>query len=324
MQNGRVAVGLGVLALLAAIVALTLAAVGGGRERAALDRFERAAQALEREPARGATAVRRLRAELANERDRSARIEAAFTEYKDLTVAGMAVTALLVAIAGILLPAIQYVSSILPGQKLLDRAENIERTLEDRFAELSARLAADQIDLAINNLTSKDPHERLGAMTHLSLNAHHPFSRHQVFEMVEAVRSETDLAHRIGILSLLARHRSAQVTRLLLELHSDPGVSFFQLLHPSILHVDLAEGPALAETLIRKGIETPGAGLQLLHMALNSAPLFFKRLVNDAEFIEKTKSPVLAVTVNNWLLAGLRSKIYGTKLGDLYGVHESA
>jgi hypothetical protein len=321
----RTAVGLGVLALAIAIFSAIIVSLGASRERAAVDRFERAVAELERDSSRdGHARVSKIRAALAREREHSARVEAEFTEYKDLTIAGMAVTGLLVAIAGIMLPAIQYISSILPGQKLLERAENIERTLEERFAELSARQLNDQIDRAIANLSSEDRNERLAGATHLALNAHYPFSRSQVADIVEVARADGDSPVPEMSRSVICRSKVPAVTRMFLDLVRDPKRSLVQVQSLALAHLEVTDSEELEESLVSRSMsgEKHGA-LNLLGTALIAAPKVFVRLANNKAFLQSMDRSLLASTLNNWLLGGSRSQIWDTELGRMFNVHEN-
>lgn len=145
--------------------------------------------------------------------DETARVERAFEAYKDHTNAMLALIAVLLGLVGVLFPIVTYLTSVLPGNRIIDEARRTLASLDERFVELAAAHQHRLIDEAIKRLASESEHVRQSAATYLALSVHHAFSDRQIFDICAAADQAPTLI-RSQLFSVLAGRDSDYITNL--------------------------------------------------------------------------------------------------------------
>lgn len=229
-------------------------------------------------------------------------------QQQQLATLGLGLVALLMTTVGLLLPVITYLTSILPGQKVVEEArELIGGGLDRRFEQLLAKQQAERTAAAIAQVRSDDINEQATGAQHLALSTDLALTDHQILELIEVLK-------RVGgpvlsqIANALAPRASSYITNAFAELISSANAPL--LLPPVIRHCGLPGTEAL-RARVKAWSSSPDGWAQastVLMFALTSAPAFFEHLVNDQVWVRG-----IPVRTRGIIIASLKGiiKAYG-------------
>lgn len=244
--------------------------------------------------------VEKLRGKLELETQRVELLRTNMESYKDQVNTGLAIIGILLGLVGVLLPILTYVTSILPGNKVVAEARRVLSGLDRRFVELSEKEHTRQVDEAIQRLAADDPMLRQAALTYLSLNAHYAFTEKQLFELCEAVRTAADVNVNSPLLNVLANHDSPHVRRLLRDEVQKSGDSPFAIMYlvQNCARTNSPEARAWLTNWILSTPEGQGQLPNVLTWAVGQSLSFFQTLLDDTQIAGGVgvRSRVLALT----------------------------
>jgi hypothetical protein len=233
--------------------------------------------------------LERLRTRVDLDGQRIDLLRASIEAYKDQTYTGLTILAVLLAVVGLLLPIFTYLTSVLPGNKVVDEARKAVAGLDQRFTELSEKYRDKLVEEAIQQLRVDDQGACQSALTHLALNAHYPFAERQLFDLCDIARVSTDASMRMQLLSVVARHDSRYVDTLLKEELQRPERALQSLLYVAMACAQPNRATmraAVGEWLVAG----PDVGKHLptvISFAANFAPILLKELVSDESLMRK-------------------------------------
>jgi hypothetical protein len=207
---------------------------------------------------------------------------------------GLGFVTILLTAVGLILPVITYLTSILPGQKVVEDARRAVEGLEERFDQLTERQRVMQLERAIAKLSDEDPSARSSAIGYLG-SAFENLSMPQVAQVAAALPLAMP-AYRPQLLNVIAPHDLLLVRQVMIEALRDQPTRGANL--PAIVrHCELPGAGPVREALQEWTIANQDDAQSVAIQAMATTTEFFVGLLNDRAWVDRLDPQTRAAIV---------------------------